>query len=56
MFKLNVLFIFPSLFFLNKQIVLRATTKKLFIHRANTAEAAAAQAAPNILLMDLDSV
>lgn len=55
MFKLNIPFIFPSLF-LNEQIVLRLMKIKLFIHKTITADAAVAQAAPNVLVMDLTSV
>lgn len=55
MFKLNIPFIFPSLF-LNEQIVLRLMKIKLFMHKTITADAAAAQAAPNVLVMDLTSV
>lgn len=51
--KFNVLFIFPSLFFSNEQIVLRAMKKKLFIPRTSRADAAAA---PRVLLMDLAGV
>lgn len=56
MLKFNVLFIFPSLFFSNEQIVLRAMKKKLFIPRTSRADAAAAPAAPHVLLMDLAGV